>query len=239
MATSYLAGGTAYPGGKGKTFHHIINLMPPHFRYIETHLGSGAVMRHKRLARTNIGIEIDERVVSRWRANPMPGVDVVMGDAVAVLAALQPHPGDLIYCDPPYITETRRRPGCYRYEYTDADHLRLIEILNELQCHVVISGYRSDLYDHRLSDWHRTDYAAPTHRGVVPESAWTNFQPGPLLHDYSYIGGNFRERERLRRRIGSLTSRLVGADPLERNAVLAALADSEPEAVAAAMGRMP
>ena len=55
-----------YPGGKGKTYQHIINLMPSHDVYIETHLGSGAVMRHKKPAKKNIGIDADASVLASW-----------------------------------------------------------------------------------------------------------------------------------------------------------------------------
>ncbi|MBS0352463.1 MAG: DNA adenine methylase, partial [Proteobacteria bacterium] len=47
----------SYPGGKGKCYQRLINLMPPHETYIETHLGSGAVLRNKRPAKTTIGID--------------------------------------------------------------------------------------------------------------------------------------------------------------------------------------
>ena len=51
-----------YPGGKGGVFQRLINIMPSHEVYIETHLGGGAVMRNKRPARYNIGIEIDPKI---------------------------------------------------------------------------------------------------------------------------------------------------------------------------------
>ena len=57
-----------YPGGKGKCFQRLINLMPEHATYIETHLGGGAVMRHKRPAQRNIGIDVDAQVIDAWRA---------------------------------------------------------------------------------------------------------------------------------------------------------------------------
>jgi len=50
-----------YPGGKGKCYQHVINLMPPHSVYIETHLGGGSVLRHKRPAKRNIAIEVSLR----------------------------------------------------------------------------------------------------------------------------------------------------------------------------------
>src|SRR3954470_21500968 len=73
-----------YPGGKGLSFRHIINLMPPHGRYIETHLGGGAVMRHKRPARENIGIDLDDRVVDLWRRRDHRTTTVVHGCVLEV-----------------------------------------------------------------------------------------------------------------------------------------------------------
>jgi len=55
-----------YPGEKGGVFHKLINLMPPHEVYIETHLGGGAIMRSKRRTMRNIGIEIDSDVIDLW-----------------------------------------------------------------------------------------------------------------------------------------------------------------------------
>ena len=49
----------AYDGGKGSMYHKIINRIPPHRVYIEPFLGGGAVMRKKRPAEVNIGLELD------------------------------------------------------------------------------------------------------------------------------------------------------------------------------------
>ena len=71
-----------YQGGKGGVFQKLINLMPPHEVYMETHLGGGAVMRNKRAARSNIGIEIDPEVVGMWtKVNPI-GFELVHDDAI-------------------------------------------------------------------------------------------------------------------------------------------------------------
>jgi len=53
----------AYSGGKGNSYHKIINRMPPHRVYIEPFLGGGAVMRKKRPASVNIGLELDLAVL--------------------------------------------------------------------------------------------------------------------------------------------------------------------------------
>ena len=59
---------STYPGGKDASGVHqnIINLIPPHDVYIETHLGGGYIMRKKRPAALNIGIDIDPEVIKVW-----------------------------------------------------------------------------------------------------------------------------------------------------------------------------
>lgn len=51
----------SYLGSKGGSgvYQKIIAEMPPHDTYIETHLGSGAVMLRKPPAMHNVGIDID------------------------------------------------------------------------------------------------------------------------------------------------------------------------------------
>jgi DNA adenine methylase len=63
-----------YPGGKNGAgvYQRIINLMPPHAVYVEPFLGSGAVMRLKRPASLNIGLDLDGGIlssVSAWSAD--------------------------------------------------------------------------------------------------------------------------------------------------------------------------
>lgn len=59
-----------YPGGKSGpgVYHRLINLMPPHYTYVEPFLGGGAVMRLKRPARYNIGVDLDAAVIRQWRS---------------------------------------------------------------------------------------------------------------------------------------------------------------------------
>ncbi len=230
--------GSVYPGGKGKCFQHIINVMPPHDRYIESHLGSGAVLRHKRPARENIGIEIDPRVLARWHHSSISNLQIISGDAREILPKLSLRRDDLVYCDPPYLPELRKREIAYRFDYRAEDHISLLETLRSLDCQIVLSGYSSELYDRELHGWHKLQFQAQTQAGPVIEAVWTNFIPGPVLHDYSYIGSSFRDRERLRRRVTTLAEKLSKAPPIERNAALATLADIAPEALLVAARRL-
>lgn len=77
-------------------------------------------------------------------------------------------PATLHYVDPPYLPETRsaksRKSGgkyhAYAHELTSEDHVELLEALRGLEGMVILSGYPSELYDGRLSDWMRIERAA-------------------------------------------------------------------------------
>lgn len=202
-----------YPGGKGKTYQQIINLLPPHTTYIETHLGGGAVLRHKKPSPITIAIDRDPAVVERWRRDFPSLASFIEGDAWEFLASHQFEGGELVYCDPPYLPSTRRRIRVYRFDYDRHDHNRLLDLLRSLPCKVLISGYPSRVYDLRLRGWNTRTFASKTHSEVRLEKLWFNYDPPTHLHDARYLGANFRERqtfrrrlERIRRRIGSLSS---------------------------------
>ncbi|MRI57574.1 DNA adenine methylase [Methylobacterium sp. DB1607] len=212
-----------YPGGKGRAYPRIINAMPPHRTYIETHLGGGAVLRRKRPAERSIGIERDPRVVERWRADPVPGVEIIEGDALDFLRRFTFSGDELIYCDPPYLRETRRRARCYAYDYDDDEHVALLSVLVTLPCAVMISGYPSQLYSEMLEGWREIPMAVASHVGLRSETIWMNFAPPDRLHDHRFLGNDFRRREAIRRRVERWLLRLERMKPAERNAVLAAL----------------
>lgn len=215
-----------YPGGKGRAYQRIISLMPPHTTYIETHLGGGAVLRRKRPARRSIGVEIDAEVVDRWRAAATPGLELVHGCAVDFLRGFAFSGGELVYADPPYWPDARRRARCYRHDYGREHHAELLDTLVRLPCHVMVSGYDNPAYDVALRGWRRHAVPNQTQAGPVVEAVWTNFEPDHRLHDYSYIGDDFRERERIRRGRRTQVERLRRAPPIERAAMLSDIVDT-------------
>lgn len=69
-------------------------------------------------------------------------------------------PDTLYYVDPPYPHGTRYlgdRSSAYSHEMDDADHIALSEVLHQVRGAVVLSGYRSPLYDDLYQGWKRTD----------------------------------------------------------------------------------
>jgi DNA adenine methylase len=67
----------------------------------------------------------------------------------------------LHYADPPYVFSTRSDAhGDYPFEMSDEQHQTLAAGLKELTGMVIVSGYRSDLYDSLYAGWKRIDRAA-------------------------------------------------------------------------------
>jgi len=299
-----------YPGGKAGAgvYQTIINLMPPHNVYIEPFLGGGAIMRMKRPARLNIGVDLVDpselpmqscigrngeaagkpanngdggpwlwlpdlspdsataaavaensdarslhaengearqhastvltmpdphaKTSDRARTDPLAtdgdGVPAefrfIQGDGIAFLKRYRFTGSELVYCDPPYVRSTRTPRRLYQHEMTDVDHRRLLRVLQELKCRVIVSGYWSAMYATALADWNTTTFQAMTRGGrPATEWLWYNF-PRPLeLHDYRYLGNNFRERERIKRKTLRWTRRLERMPELEKRALLWAI----------------
>lgn len=235
-----------YPGGKNGAgvYHRLINLMPPHQVYIEPFLGGGAVMRLKLPARANIGVDLDARALSPFRAmsDRATSGDATRSAALAGTGGTSSrflfHQGDgidflrryrfagaeLVYADPPYVPSTLLSRCRYRFDLSERRHVELLRVLRRLPCAVMISGYWSDLYADTLRDWHASSFPAMTRGGLANEWLWCNF-PAPLaLHDYRYLGSNFRERERINRQKRRWVARLERMDTLQRRALLSALA---------------
>jgi DNA adenine methylase len=156
-----------------------------------------------------------------WRSSP--DYRLLHGDAISFLAGWPFTGRELVYCDPPYMMESRGPRRIYRCEMADADHGRLLDLLRLLPCRVMISGYWTPLYARKLKSWESVHYPAMTRGGTRDEWLWMNFPEPVALHDYRYLGSNFRERERIKRKKLRWTRRLDAMPLLERRALLSAI----------------
>jgi DNA adenine methylase len=102
----------------------------------------------------------------------------------SIRAADDAHGPDVVhYCDPPYLPSTRSHPRAYSREMTVDQHLAMLAALRGVRGAVLLSGYRSDLYDAELAGWHRVDFDMPNHSGQGRskqrrvECLWMNREP--------------------------------------------------------------
>lgn len=243
-----------YPGGKNGAgvYQSIINQMPPHTVYIEPFLGGGAVMRYKRPAAVNIGCDLDAGVIASFKEHgsaiasdatrshvdsrrpPRPGCIVTRSeevlhrflerDAIEFLRDYQWTGGELIYCDPPYMHETRGRTDFYKYEMDDRQHRDLLRVCMQARAMVILSGYHTTLYSEMLAAWRHVTFQTTNRAGALTtEHLWMNYPEPQALHDYRYLGKNFREREGIKRRQSRWLANMDSLPVLERKALLSLL----------------
>ena len=234
----------SYAGGKGQAgiYQQIICQFPPHAVYIEPFLGGGSIMRYKKPAARSIGIDLDPAAIAalsddRW-GEVRPGshavsadgtrssIEVICTDALAFLRDYTWQGTELVYCDPPYLLETRssKRP-IYACEFGSSEqHSALLELLSSIPAMVAISGYWSSLYATMLQSWRTISFPAVRRSGkLATEWLWMNYPEPQALHDYQFLGNGFRERERIQRKIKRWSHRIEKMPRLERLAMLAAL----------------
>lgn len=213
-----------YAGGKGGAgvYQTIINLMPHHDVYIEAFVGGGNVLERKRRAASSIVIDRDAAVCEHWERSGVADI-VVNGDAVSWLASYEWTGRELVYCDPPYVHETRSRTSLYAFEMSDDQHRDLLSVLLAVPAAVMLSGYANAIYDEMLVGWRRVDFQAMTRGGVRTDSLWFNYEPPAVPFDLAYVGENFRERERIKRKRERWRAKLEKMDAAERAVIMDAL----------------
>lgn len=225
----------SYLGAKNGTgvFHNIIALMPPHETYCEPFVGSGAILARKTPAFQSIVLDLDP-AMAHVHADRR-GVTAICGCGLEFLAALAAELRDpvkrrrygriVVYADPPYVATTRTSSKRYKHEFTDADHRRLAEVLDELAAlgvAVILSGYPSALYDELFAGWRTREFQTMTRGGARTEKVWFNFEPS-AAHCVTFAGRNYIDRQRIKRKAARWRGKFEKLPGAERQAVLAAL----------------
>ena len=82
----------------------------------------------------------------------------------------------LIYCDPPYLQDLRKR-NMYAHEFTEEQHKELLSVLLQSKSKVILSGYDSKLYNNTLKDWNTAEIETIAQMGLHrTEKIWFNFE---------------------------------------------------------------
>ena len=222
-----------YPGGKSGagTFQRIISQIPPHHLYVEPFVGGGAILRRKRPAARSIACDREPGALDALReAVPqeiLQSTDLRVCCGIDLLASTQFERDTFIYVDPPYLQTAVLSRLRYEFILSAEDHRRLLRILKKQKCFVAISGYWSRLYADELKAWRAIQYGSMTRGGFQCEEwLWMNYPEPTELHDYRYVGKNYREREKFRRQQKRWSTRLAKMTPLQRMALLSVLGGS-------------
>jgi site-specific DNA-adenine methylase len=240
---------TSYFGGKSGsgTYQTIINQIPPHRVYVELFGGMAGIYRHKRSSAYSLIIEKDARLIATYKdsfgLDPKTDLRDVFrkmeypssqGQHCLEMCAfefmedgrcrLADSPDTFIYADPPYPLHTRNSDTKYRHELSDDDHLNLLQILNSYSdANIAISTYPNDIYYEYFlgrDNWRFIEFESQTRHGKAIEQLWMNYLEPSELHDYRYLGGDYRERERITRKLKRWQAKFVELAPMEQKAMI-------------------
>jgi DNA adenine methylase len=92
------------------------------------------------------------RTAARLKHSPGHIVQIENADAMRLMAKYD-RENVLMYLDPPYMPETRKKKKQYVYEMSAKDHSRLLGIVAASKAKIIISGYDNDLYQKYLTGW--------------------------------------------------------------------------------------
>jgi DNA adenine methylase len=225
-----------YPGNKSNSgsYQNIINLIPEHDIYIEAFAGSAIVFRY--MSKSNLSVLIDKNfnVVKEWQKFNIPGLIAIYSDAISFISQLNILANILkyfnlkvfIYCDPPYPFKSRRSHNrIYKYEMTDLDHKRFLAEASKLNFPCLISSYPNQFYSDSLYDWNSKTFDVTTHKGKATEILYFNYDKPKKLHDYRYLGEDFRDRYRIKGIINRNIEKFSKLKKVEQNAIIKALSE--------------
>jgi DNA adenine methylase len=224
---------TRFVGSKGNSGlkQRIISLMPPHQVYLEPFLGRGIILNTKLPADLNIGADVDPAAPGLTMGSVHPGTILILADAISLITSLAPlmSPAWQLYIDPPYLASTLANPNRTYYVHnfaTEQQHEQLLSLLLTLPAHIIISSYDNPLYRSLLTSWSHTSITTVTRGGRRrQEFLWFNYPPPTTFHDTRFLGDNYRERERIKRKRARWLNRLQQMHPIDRAALLSAIQD--------------
>ncbi len=229
-----------YPGGKSAAGvpQWIVANLPPALFYCEPFAGRGGVFRHKPPAMVSWLNDSDCEAVAWWLARreyfrTERSLKVTHGCGIRLVQiAAQLGVRDLMfYCDQPYVLSTRVHRKLYKHELSDEQHGQLLEALVSLRCGAAVSGYDHPLYRSVLAGWRLEQREVITRGGTTRvECLWINqiadSMRAGLQSEYSDFGPDYRERERVAKKLRRWRSMFRAMPDYESRALLRELIEA-------------
>jgi DNA adenine methylase len=216
-----------YPGSKGANgaWQQIISQIPKCHTFIEVMAGSGFISS-KMTDSTGLVVvnDIDRSVIDQFDFTAGNIVKENLHYRCIIDKYDQQDPGTVFYFDPPYLMSTRsHKAKIYRHEWDDQDHHTFLAMASTVKSNCLISHYPCELYDTELSAWRKITYNSMTRAGVRTEALYMNFPAPALLANHDYVGKNYTDRQRIKRKVKRLTDRLQNETDTDRAAILSAV----------------
>lgn len=192
-----------YPGRKKTMLRFIINRIPPHKRYVELFAGSGHIAINKRISEElNVINDIAPSIINKINCSSdylkisMSALDFIRHNLQFVGREW------FVYLDPPYPLSSRNsNRHLYTNKMTDDDHRELLSGIQHAGFNCMISTYPNEIYKEFLVKWNYEDLIVRTRQGPSTERIYYNYKKPVELHEYTWLGENFTERQRINRKV--------------------------------------
>lgn len=219
-----IPGLNGYFGGKGASNvpQQIINIIPPHRLLYIPFMGHCAITRSIKPAWTTYLNDKNSSVVNKWKDFFKNSTDLKYffsnTEATAFLKSIPDVDDQVIYLDPPYLHKTRLSKHRYKHEMSREQHIELLNEIKRFKNPVLISHYKNDLYDKMLIGWNTISFQSQTRSGKPrTETVYFNYPTPKVLHDYSFVGNDYKSREHYKNKAKRLVAKWEKMTALERN----------------------
>ncbi len=225
----------SYNGGKAGngTYQQIINHIPKHDVFVDAMVGNGGIFFNLKLPGLTVINDVDSCIIEKYRSLTVKNDDSGHGRSITIenddYAGIIAKYDDMIrkvffYFDPPYLKETRKsQKDLYKFEWTEDDHIIFLNKALTVRNDVMISHYPCALYDSILHEWITHDFESQTRNGKAIERIYMNYPKPDVLQDFRYLGKDYRERQRIKRKIERQLQKLKNMPSDERAGILSAV----------------
>ena len=194
----------SYFGGKSGngTYQIIINEIPKCDVFIDAMVGGGGIVSHLSIPDLTVINDIDAGIIGSYDCMRSPTFNI---ESLHVLDLIDKYDNEarktVFYFDPPYLKTSRKSQlDIYNFEWEESDHVDFLAAAVTVKSSCMISHYPCQLYDVALKDWRKITFQSNTRHGLATEALYMNYPPPVLLQDYRYIGTNFIDRQRIKRK---------------------------------------
>lgn len=110
----------------------------------------------------------------QYAADRLKNAQIESVDAIRLIEDMKGN-NTFIYCDPPYLQDTRKK-YLYNHEMDDIHHKKLLETILKSDCKIMISGYENELYNEMLTGWNKAHKNTTAECSIKrTETIWFNY----------------------------------------------------------------
>lgn len=227
-----------YPGAKRNSgiIQFLLNEVPAHRFYVEGFAGSAQLYFAKKPAEQSYLIDRDEDTMSQLsRLIDEKGHDLTylfIDDYLIRSVCIPNNEETFIYLDPPYpLTSRRNGRKYYKYEMTDQDHVLLLDDCCISAAKIMISTMDNHIYEEVLKGWRKKEFQTTGHFGPYKEIIYMNYPEPEFLHDYSFVGNDHTDRQRIKRKVSRFEKRMLSLNEKERHLLIKSLIKNHREEI--------